>query len=179
MTCIVALRQDGKIYIGADSCGSNSYDYTVREDKKVFKKGNMIFGFTSSFRMGQILQYKLIIPEHPLGMSDIEYMSSCFIDEVRKCLRDNGFAEKDKEVERGGVFLVGYKNNIYKIESDYQVGIRRGNYNTTGNGEDVSLGVMFATEKSTMNPEDRIRLALKASANFKVGVCSPFYIEVL
>ena len=52
MTCIVGLKKDYKIYIGGDTLGSNLYSKTVRMDDKVFIKDDMIFGFTSSYRMG-------------------------------------------------------------------------------------------------------------------------------
>jgi hypothetical protein len=32
-----------------------------------------------------------------------------------------GYAEKDKEAEKGGCFLVGVGGRLFQIESDYQV----------------------------------------------------------
>jgi ATP-dependent protease HslVU (ClpYQ) peptidase subunit len=64
MTCIVGMVENGKVYIGGDSAGVSGFDYHIREDQKVFQNGDMIFGFTSSFRMGQLLQYSLKIPDH-------------------------------------------------------------------------------------------------------------------
>ena len=52
MTCIVGLVENGKVYIGGDSAGVAGLDVRMRSDEKVFTKGNMIFGYTSSFRMG-------------------------------------------------------------------------------------------------------------------------------
>jgi len=62
MTCIVGLVENGKVYIGGDSAGVAGLDITTRKDEKVFQKENMIFGFTSSFRMGQILRYSFKNP---------------------------------------------------------------------------------------------------------------------
>lgn len=59
LTCIVALKQRDKVYIGGDSAGTSSFSLksTIRKDSKVFIKkdgseNEWLFGFTSSFRMG-------------------------------------------------------------------------------------------------------------------------------
>lgn len=59
MTCVVGLidKKTKTTYIGGDSLGSTSNLKTVRKDKKVFKIKNTCLGFTSSFRMGNILAY--------------------------------------------------------------------------------------------------------------------------
>ena len=36
MTCIAGMINSGKVYIGADSCGSNGSTYSIRKDSKVF-----------------------------------------------------------------------------------------------------------------------------------------------
>ena len=63
MTCIVALKQEGNIYIGGDSAGVSGNNIRTRADQKVFKKSGIVFGFTTSFRMGQLIKYCLAIPK--------------------------------------------------------------------------------------------------------------------
>jgi len=62
MTCIVGLidKESKKIYMGGDSAGVANYSLSVRKDPKVFKRYGFIFGFTSSFRMGQLLMCSTI-----------------------------------------------------------------------------------------------------------------------
>lgn len=57
MTCIIGYndKENEKIYMIGDSAGVSNLDVTVRSDKKVFFNGDFLFGFTTSFRMGQIL----------------------------------------------------------------------------------------------------------------------------
>ena len=56
MTCIVGYLDKETVYLGGDSAGTDgNYSQHIRKDKKVFQNGPFIFGFTSSFRMGQIL----------------------------------------------------------------------------------------------------------------------------
>ena len=58
MTCIVAVTDGKKIVMGGDSAGVSGYSLTIRKDKKVFKRKDesgteWLFGFTTSFRMGE------------------------------------------------------------------------------------------------------------------------------
>ena len=175
MTCIVGVVEGDKVFIGGDSAGVSGWDMTVRADQKVFRNGPMVFGFTSSLRMGQILRYALSIPEHDPCVSLDKYMVTTFIDAVRECLKAKGFAKKTNEQEEGGIFLVGYKGRLFKIEADYQVGITSRGYEAAGCGQAYALGVLYATPK--LKARARVALALKAAEDGSAGVRAPFHIE--
>lgn len=177
MTCIVGLVHKNKVYIGGDSAGVAGYDISIRKDKKVFQNGPMIFGFTSSFRMGQLLQYALVIPDHPKDMDTFQYMTVILVDAIRACMLKGGFLYKDKEQESGGTFLVGYKGRLFRIAGDFQVGEHVCLYDAVGCGDNFALGSLF-TSKS-MKPKDRVKKALEAAANFSAGVIGPFNIVEL
>jgi len=178
MTCIVGLKENDTIYMGGDSAGVGGMSLTVRVDHKVFVKGDFIMGFTSSFRMGELLQYSLKIPSHHSETDTYEYMVTSFIDAVRDCLKAGGYAEKDKEAEKGGCFLVGYKGRLFQIDSDYQVGESIHSFNAVGCGFDLALGAMYVSD-SNANPEQRILLALEAAETFSAGVRRPFIVKQL
>ena len=66
MTCVVGLIEDNTIYLGADSLGSNGHSKSEYRFPKVFQNGDFLIGYTSSFRMGQMLQYELDLSDiHP------------------------------------------------------------------------------------------------------------------
>ena len=97
MTAIVGLVHERAVHLGGDSAGVAGWSLTVRADSKVFTNGPYVMGFTTSFRMGQLLRYALQAP-HPEG--DLErFMATTFIDAVRRCLKDGGWAKKDSERE--------------------------------------------------------------------------------
>lgn len=183
MTCIVGLISDGKVYMGADSAGVSGSHIRIRADSKVFILDNFIIGFTTSFRMGQLLRYDFILPEHAEGRDLYEYMVVLFINKVRQSLSGGGFAKKENGVETGGVFLVGYAGRLFEVDSDYQVGEYSALYTAIGSGESYALGSLHTTEKvpsvlsGIITPEDRIRNALEAAAAFNTNVREPFIIK--
>lgn len=183
MTCIVALRKNDTIYMGCDSAGVGGwYSRANRLDPKIYRVDNMLIGFTDSFRMGQLLGYSLTLPKHHSDVAVEKYMATDFINAVRKCLKDGGFAEKDKEKESGGTFLVGYQKRIFEIYEDYQVGERDEPYSAVGCGFDLALGSLYTSAhdaSGVTNPRLRIELALSAAANFSAGVSAPFKFEEL
>ncbi len=180
MTCIAGiLDKDGVIYIGGDSAGVGGLGLHIRADEKVFVNNKMIMGFTSSFRMGQLLRYKFSPPEF-FGQKDVyDYMVNDFINGVRKCLKDGGFAKKKDEVEEGGTFIVGYKSRLFYVQDDYQIGEMRENFIAVGCGDDIALGSLYSTKNTKMKSEERIELALKSAEQFSAGVRSPFVIKKL
>lgn len=180
MTCVVGLTHNGITYIGADSLASNSYSKTIRKDKKVFKlkdTNNAILGFTSSYRMGQLLMYAngLIDPRDEPDI-DHEYLVTKFIPNVIYLFENGGFGKNNSGEKSGGTFLLGYKDKLFKIESDYQVSESYKNYDACGSGEEFALGSLHTTEGLGMNPVERIHMALQAASEFSVGVQPPFYI---
>lgn len=176
MTCIVGIAREGKVYMGGDSIGISEHSKCQRNDPKVFKLGQFLIGFTTSYRMGQLLKYSLRIPQQTDNQSDFEYMVTTFIPKVRECLETGGF-EDDGGI-RGGVFLVGYKGKLYKVWSDFQVSEPTTQYGSCGSGEDLALGSLFAT-RHHWDCHFRILDALKAAETFNVTVGGPFAVEVL
>ena len=176
MTCIVGWVEKNKVIIGGDSAGTSGCDVTVRADEKVFIKERMVFGFTTSFRMGQLIRYSLKIPEQSQKIEDYEYMCSVFIDALIKCLKDKGYAKVDNNVVAGGEFLVGYKSNLYHVDNDFQVGKPVKKYDACGCGEKYALGALEVMKDTQMNPIERIRKVLEVAVEFSGAVRPPFTI---
>lgn len=174
MTCIVGFAEKGKVWIGGDSAGVAGWCRTIRADTKVFVRDGFVYGYTTSFRMGQLLKYKFIAPKQPDKMPDHEYLCTSWIDEIRKCLKEGGFSEIAHNRETGGAFLLGYRGRLYSIASDFQVGEPIDGLAAIGCGADFALGAMFASKG---RPESRIRTALAAAALFSCGVSGPFVVE--
>lgn len=171
MTCIVGIQHRGEVYIGGDTLGSTHYNKVVRSDVKVFRNGPFVIGFTSSYRMGQLLRYAFVPP--PVGEDLDRYMVVDFINAVRTCFKEGGWLETNDGIERGGTFLVGYKDRLFAIEGDYQVGINAVGYAACGCGEDFALGSLHSTMG---DPKTRIRKAIRAAEFNSPGVGGPVTI---
>lgn len=172
MTCIAGVVHEGSVVIGGDSAGVGGTDITLRRDPKVFTNGELVIGFTWSFRMGQLLHHKLKPPPLADGADLYRYMVTDFVDSVREALKTGGFARAVNERESAGTFLVGVRGRLFKVESDYQVGESLDGYDACGCGEGYALGVLHIT--SRIPPFQRLALALRAAAHHSSGVSAPF-----
>ena len=178
MTCIVGLVDKGIIYMGGDSAGTDErLNQLIRDDPKVFRNDQFIIGFTSSFRMGQLLRFKFTPPKRYQGENDYEYMVGRFVDEVRSCFKAGGYLTIKENQESGGTFLVGYHKQLYSIYSDFQVGINNCGYAACGCGDLLALGALAAN--THLSPDERIKNALEIAEKFSAGVRRPFVFEKL
>ena len=180
MTCIVGLETPKGVIVGGDSAGTDSsFGQRVRADVKVFTKtggrAEWIFGFTSSYRMGQLIRYAFDPPTVPEEDEDIDkYMVTEFVDALRDCFKEGGYLEKENGVDSGGTFLVGVRGRLYEIEDDFQVARPSTGYEAVGCGGDIAIGALYATPK--MAAERRVRTALEAAERNSAGVRGPFTI---
>ena len=176
MTAIAAIVEKGKIWMGGDSAGVAGLSLTVRKDPKVFLKGDVLIGFASSFRMGQLLRWRLKLPNHTKRMTTLEYMHLSFIDAVRKCLKDGGYTRIEYNEELAGEFLIGYQGEIFHMSSDFQLSQNTDNFAAIGCGRDLVLGSLTTTKEYETSPVERLTLALHAAESYSAGVRSPFLI---
>lgn len=180
MTCIVGITdpKTKKIYIGADSTASDGWRKSDLITPKVFILQNkFLIGFTTSFRMGQVLQYDFTPPPHKRGSSVDKYMVSVFIKALRKCYLDSGFASKNNEKERGGECLIGYKGHLFRIQDDYSVLETLHYYDAVGSGYLVALGSLYTSiTNSKKSNKQKILIALEAATKHIATVGEPYTI---
>jgi ATP-dependent protease HslVU (ClpYQ) peptidase subunit len=181
VTCIAGVVDHGGVWIGADSASADDqWALSIVRNVKVFKReaadGTWLFGFTWSWRMGQLLEHALKLPG--IGSLDLyAYMVTEFVDAVRDCLKTGGFATKDKEAESGGQFMVGHAGRLFLIHSDYQVAEPADPFTAIGCGANVALGALHAL--GHVEPTPRIMAALTAAERFNAGVRSPFLVKAI
>jgi len=166
MTCIIGLESKGKVFIGGDSAGTSSNMLQrSRNDKKVFVRDGFIFGFCGSFRMGQLIQHRLVIPKFKGGNLST-YMVNEFVDSVRSCLKEDNLQPD---------ILVGHAGKLFGIHGDYQVAEAREGFDAMGSGADLAMGAMHSNG-SIKNAEARIKQALEVSCINNAAVRPPFTI---
>lgn len=180
MSCIVGLKHNGDVYMAADSYASNNQYGLTRTDRKVFFVGEMMIGFTTSYRMGQLIQHHLDLPKHHGGprskVSNFEYMVREFVPAVRQVLSEGGLTQVDRSREEGGTFMVGYRGDLFVIESDFQVNWPADHYAAIGCGYSFAYGSLVTTDIfDRLKPATRLTYALQAAAKYSPFVAEPFH----
>lgn len=185
MTCIVAIAQNGTVYMGSDHAASDDKTGWIisRKEPKCFKVGQYAVAFTDSFRMGQILQYSWTPPKYTPTKTNSgldKFMRTKFIDSVKVAFKDNGYGSigSSSDEDTGGIFIVGLEGRIFTIDEDFHVGENVVNYMAEGSGGQIALGALYAT-KNQKNPRLRLKAALEAATEFNMSVAAPYtYIQV-
>ncbi|HYC03905.1 MAG TPA: hypothetical protein VED40_11450 [Azospirillaceae bacterium] len=175
MTCIVGLVDGGNVWMGGDCAGVAGLDISLRADTKVFRNGGFLIGFTSSFRMGQLLRFRLQPPPRRPDVDLFRYMVCDFVESVRATLKEGGFAHRSNDVETGGFFLVAAEGRLFSIQDDYQVSEFTRGFHAIGCGATYALGALHNSRD--LPAEARVRKALETAEHFSGGVRGPFTIE--
>lgn len=181
MTCIVGMVDDDKtIWIGGDAAAVGGYSVAAYANTKVWRAGEFLFGFTGSFRLGQVLQYGFLPPARRFDQDTYAYMVTDFVAAVRETCKEHGClitSAEGLDGFDGSAVMVGYDKHLFVIYDDLQVQESSRGYDALGTGEEYALGSVFSSEH--LDTQERITLALEAAANFSKGVQPPFTIERL
>lgn len=185
MTCIVALVDGDKVFLGGDSAASDDKSGLIfsRTDPKVFKVGQFGIGFTDSFRMGQILQYNWKPPVYTPTKNNSnldKFMRTKFVDSIKEAFQEGGygkFGSNTDDGDEGGVFIIAVAGTgrIFTMDSDFHIGESDVPYTAEGSGQELALGSLFSTT-TVKTSRKRVRIALDAAAKFNMAVQGPFTI---
>jgi hypothetical protein len=188
VTCIVGLEHNGRVIIGADSAGVAGWTQRIRADSKVFVRSvlvadapaeKMAFGFTSSYRMGDLLRYVVELPEAPRADKDHDergWLVSALIPAIRAAFKEHGYQKVEHERAEGGTFLIGWRGGLYMVGGDYQVGRSASGFDATGCAEDEARGAMHVLNVGRLQPEQQIRRALEAAEALNAAIAAPFEV---
>lgn len=182
MTAIVGMEENGMVWIGGDSAAASGWRVRKSALPKVFKVGPFLIGYTSSFRMGQLLEHHLeVAPQDDTHQSDLAYLVREFIPVVRDLLKSGGYTTIENNSESGGFFLLGYNGRLYEVNSDFQVNHYTDGFAALGCGEDFALGALSALLDTSpdMPARDKVTIALDAATRLSGGVTPPYIIEAI
>lgn len=178
MTCVVGMVHKGKMILGADSAGvTSNFHLEIRRDSKVhaLAGGRVLMGFSGSFRGGQILAHRLSVPRMRGDGDAYRYMAIEFVDAMRQCFKDHGYATISNAVETHETHaIVATEGRLFKLYNDYQVGEYDVPYAAIGCGQEIALGALHATEGSKLGARKRLEVALSAAEQWSAGVRGPF-----
>lgn len=178
MTCIVGVKTTSGVMLGGDTLGVSGYDGTVRADGKVFNlTGQVACGFTSSYRMGQILEHHVTVPPFKRGEDLFAWAVREFVPAVRDAFKEHGYTKVDNNRESSGAFLLAVRDRLFRVEDDFQVAEAADGFDSCGCGQSYALGAIEALRHQPQfksKPQEVLRGALAIAAKFSIGVGGPF-----
>jgi ATP-dependent protease HslVU (ClpYQ) peptidase subunit len=176
MTCIVGLEHKGAVWIGGDSAAVSGDDIVSHSEPKVFFNGPFLIGFSTSFRIGDLLRYALKPPVPKKGQHVLAFLATTFVDKVRNLFREKGVlgTNGEDQTEDGATFLIGFRGSLYVVEEDFQVYQPLRGYHAIGAGDNPALGSLYSSD--SREPQTRVLEALKASEQFCSVVRAPFHV---
>ncbi len=175
MTCIVAIRNSHGVIMGSDSCGGGGHRANVVKTPKVSKVGEYLIGYTSSFRMGQILHYTMSPKTHNQKDDLFGHLVNVLVPEVRNALRSGGFMKMKNGEETGGEFLMAHGTRLLCVQSDFSVLEYEDDFLATGCGEDWAMGALYTLRDSPLTAKARLTKALEAATKYSSYVRAPFH----
>lgn len=119
MTCIIGLECSDGAVIGGDYCGSNGFTYHTMVPSKVFSHSGMIFGYTSTFRFGQIVEHMLdnnsLYPPH-YADDTYRWLVKDFVPKLQKLLR-----EEEYPTSNGCSAVMVINGQVWELQGDMSV----------------------------------------------------------
>lgn len=186
MTCIAAVTDGKTVWMGGDALvmtDLRNFEANISPEKKVFIRQDAggtpwAIGSAGSARRAQLLRYELECPpfDHKTSADPLEFIIKKFVPALQSVLhrkRGDNLREDPATATLVGVggnlFLIHHYWNCYvaSIEQSFAV---------SGSGGPVAKGALYATEGTTLSPQERILLALEAAEAFNAGVKKPFTI---
>lgn len=160
MTCIVGVENNGSVFLGGDIQGTGFNSIIHHTQPKVFHKGEIVFGYTTSYRFGQLIEHHLNDPYVPDDKSGIyNWLVRDIIPEVRKVL-------KDHEWNSGGNALIGIRDELWELQPDFSILRSVAGCNAVGSGEEYARGALYSMMqmREPVYPKRMIQIAIEAAA---------------
>jgi hypothetical protein len=206
MTIVIGLVDTYKrVHLACDSSATDMEGESIEsiQNQKIFKKGEYIMGVSGSFRIMDIVRYlfeppsfnyrpsehndfdgeyqpereKIYEGENFLKMNKAKFMVQFFIPKLIKCLNNNKCLKNmENVVSMDGSILVGFEENLFCIDSDFQVGCcGTDNFMVIGCAGDPAKGSLLNSYYNWQDPCESLMLALTASSKYSKNVKGPFY----
>lgn len=182
MTAVVALARAGVVTVGGDAAGVDAaLDAVVEKETKVWRAGPLVLGASGSYRVGQLIRWRMTTPVPEDSMDPLAYLAGPFADAVRAILTEGGalttWQEDATEAAAGSSLIVGLHGRAFAVMEDFGVSEPATGYTAIGCGAPYALGALAATEH-IKDARKRVRVALAAAERHSAGVRGPMHIEV-
>ncbi|EON7637319.1 hypothetical protein ABV23_RS02340 [Escherichia coli] len=180
MTCIIAYTDGNTSFIAGDKLGSNGFTKAIQTEPKVFEKEFikidesglnrtkevMAMGYTSSFRMGQLLTYKLDLPEQQSNQTFSQYLVLEVIPRIRTLFKEEWGARDTTQDVGGGQFIILHNHTIYEVQGDFSVLQPKTQITSVGSGTYHAIAAMQAYIE--VQKETGVKMVDRTDSIFKI-----------
>ena len=179
MSLVIAIKENGRVYMGADCRIKNEFCYKTLTNPSNFKiwkvKGvdNCLMGHSGRYRDACVIKCidNLVEPEAVLNDKvDFEYVVKNIVPRIQEELKNYGYLDSgNKFINMEDKFIFVCKNKIFEINCDGSV-IEWDNFAIIGSGEAEAYGIVSSNVFESA--ERVIYNAIKAAAShdFYVGL---------
>lgn len=183
MSVVVAIKEGGAVYIGADSQVTKGGTRTTLNNPnnyKIWKVGgseNCLMGHVGNLRDSNVVRLMDgLIDDYDEFYKKVDYrfVVRRLVPGIIKTLREANFLKGDGFVDfMDSGFIFAYKDKLFSINTDCSV-IEIDDYVALGSGAQEAIGSLLSTEGQT--PQERIVKAIKASAVSDIYVDYPIIL---
>ncbi len=174
MTTVIAVEEQGRVIMGADSAAGKPEEfYVFSQLEKIACCGRYLIGHCGSARIGQILTHLVEWPEPPSAGPLAPFLIREVIPEARRAVRRAGAAQEGRAILGDTtVVLIAVRGELYIVGNDLAV-VRSDGLACIGCGRHAAYPVMEALELAGVGPaRKRIEMALEIVAR-RVPVVEP------
>ena len=179
MTCVVAMVDvDGNIHMASDSSASDGHSQVSIKSPKIFQVGEILIGYSNSFRAAQVLEYDFSPTPRTELQEDMEYLCSYFVHDIREAFISAGACDR----EANGCdcdLIIGYRGNIYQLQNDFSILHITDNFLSIGAGSEAANAVLHAIKDMGIKTENMLRLALETTSYYITSVRAPYHFVTL
>ena len=183
MSLVVAIKENGKVYVGADSQvtrGGTRSTLKNPNNYKIWQVGNTpacLMAHVGNVRDANIVRLMDdLVTDYDVYQNRVgyRYVVKQVVPEIVKALREAGYLKDDKYLEHTeSRYLFIYKDQLFLINTDGCV-LEIDDYAAIGSGEDQAIGSLLSSEGE--DPETRIIKAIKAGAASDIYVDYPIIL---
>ena len=183
MSVVVAIKENGKIYLGADSQVTKGGTRTTLKNENNYKIWRVIgaphcmMAQVGSFRDANVIRLmRDLVTDYNIFREHISFdfvVKKVVPDIVSELAHYNFLKDGEKTEILDSSFLFAYKDQLWFINQDKSV-IEVEDYVAMGSGVDQAIGSLLSTEGQ--GPKERIVKAIKSSATADIYVDYPIIL---
>ena len=183
MSVVVAIKENGKIYIGADSQVTKGGTRTTLKNPNNYKiwpvigADNCLMAHVGVLRDANVVRLMTdLVTDYNIYRGHIGFdfvVKKIVPDIIEELTRFNLLKDGEKTEYLESSFLFAYKDQLWMIHTDKSV-IEVDDYVSIGSGADQAIGSLLSTEGET--PKERIVKAIKSSAASDIYVDYPIIL---